>query len=86
MRLIDADALENESIPFETRGGGRFIALGSVRSVPTIDPENLRPKGAWIEADDGDGVVCSFCAEDFCTIIHETDRFNFCPNCGADMR
>lgn len=52
MRLIDADALENESIPFETHGGGRFIALGSVRSAPTIDPESLRKKGVWISVED----------------------------------
>ena len=37
MRLIDADALEKTAIPFETHGGGRFIALGSIRTAPTID-------------------------------------------------
>ena len=37
MRLIDADELEEKSLPFETHGGGRFIALGSIRTAPTID-------------------------------------------------
>ena len=37
MRLIDADALEKTGIPFETHGGARFIALGSVRTAPAID-------------------------------------------------
>ena len=41
--------------------------------------------GRWEEADDGDGVVCSICKDDFCSIIHETDRFKYCPNCGARM-
>ena len=41
--------------------------------------------GVWEEADDGDGVVCSVCREDFCTIIHETERFKYCPNCGVKM-
>jgi hypothetical protein len=37
-------------------------------------------------ADDGDGVVCSECGEDFCNIYLEVDRFKYCPNCGAYMR
>ena len=37
MRLIDADALESKGIKFETYGGATFIALGSVRTAPTID-------------------------------------------------
>lgn len=41
--------------------------------------------GRWEEASDGDGVVCSVCGEDFCNIYLETDRFNYCPNCGAKM-
>lgn len=41
--------------------------------------------GRWEEADDGDGVVCSLCGTDFCTIIHDTDNFLYCPNCGAKM-
>ena len=65
---------------------GLAAAADELSKLPTIDPESLRPKGKWIEAEDGDGVICSVCREDFCTIIHETDRFNFCPNCGADLR
>ena len=42
--------------------------------------------GKWEDADDGDGVVCSVCGEDFCTLYLKTERFYFCPNCGADMR
>jgi hypothetical protein len=41
--------------------------------------------GKWEEADDGDGVVCSICREDFCNIYLEVDRFKYCPNCGAKM-
>ena len=39
----------------------------------------------WELADDGDGVVCSNCREDFCNIYLEVDRFKYCPNCGAKM-
>ena len=41
--------------------------------------------GRWEKSEDGDGAVCSHCKEDFCNIIHETDRFKRCPNCGARM-
>ena len=46
----------------------------------------VREKGTWKDADDGDGIVCPVCKEDFCVLIYETERFNFCPHCGADMR
>ena len=41
--------------------------------------------GQWEEASDGDGIVCPFCRTDFCTIIYDTEYFNYCPNCGAKM-
>ena len=41
--------------------------------------------GRWEEASDGDGIVCPFCRTDFCTIIYDTEYFNYCPNCGAQM-
>ena len=41
--------------------------------------------GRWEEASDGDGIVCSECREDFCTLIYETGKFNYCPNCGSKM-
>lgn len=42
--------------------------------------------GTWLEADDGDGVVCSVCRTDFCTLIFETDSFIYCPHCGAKLK
>ena len=50
-----------------------------------------RKKGRWIETDDGwDGVYyeCSCCKEAF-TLIDGTptdNLYNYCPNCGAEMR
>lgn len=40
---------------------------------------------SWKIAEDGDGIVCPHCGEDFCVMINETDRFNFCPNCGKEV-
>ena len=56
--------------------------------------ENARPKGEWIADtnhcydDDEDTFECSICKEPF-TLICGTPKdnlYNFCPNCGADMR
>ena len=43
-------------------------------------------KGEWIADDDGDGMHCSVCKTDFCYSVCGFVDFNFCPNCGADMR
>ena len=65
----------------------KTLAKAMLESLPSAQPK----KGKWIETDDGwDGVYykCSYCKEAF-TLIDGTpmDNFyNYCPNCGADMR
>lgn len=59
-------------------------SAGLIAGQPAADVAPV-VHGVWEEADDGDGVVCSVCREDFCTIYLETERFNYCPNCGARM-
>lgn len=99
MRLIDADALckrlmavceiaDKSAHNKYTRGicFGSKNALGIVEEAPTIDPESLRPQAEWVDAEDGDGIVCPACGEDFCVLTNETERFKFCPNCGAKMK
>lgn len=99
MRLIDADLcrdlfdeefkktrkliLDGET-HLDNLAEGFLEADHVIRGMPTID---VAPAvhGRWNIASDGDGVVCSVCSEDFCTLIHETERFKFCPNCGAKM-
>lgn len=53
----------------------------AVRNVPSAD---VRPvvRGKWTQGGDG----CEYCSE--CKYCMELDgyTFNFCPNCGADMR
>ena len=58
--------------------------LQSISDIPTADVAPVR-HGRWEEASDGDGIVCPFCRTDFCTIIYDTEYFNYCPNCGAKM-
>ena len=55
-----------------------------IEDMPTADVAPVR-HGRWEEASDGDGIVCPFCRTDFCTIIYDTEYFNYCPNCGAKM-
>ena len=60
-------------------------AMLMLSDLPAADVAEVR-RGCWEEASDGDGVVCSECGTDFCTMIHETEKFRFCPNCGALMK
>ena len=55
-----------------------------IEDMPAADVAPVR-HGRWEEASDGDGIVCPFCRTDFCTIIYDTEYFNYCPNCGAKM-
>lgn len=50
----------------------------------TINPEDLRPKGKWIEKPYllGTSRFCSLCGENY-GMPHGI--YNYCPNCGARM-
>ena len=61
-----------------------FNVKFDIESFPNADVAPVR-HGQWEEASDGDGIVCPFCRTDFCTIIYDTECFNYCPNCGAKM-
>ena len=61
--------------------------------LPLMDLRE-RPKGEWIADtshcydEDEDTFECSVCKEPFTLICGtpEDNLYNFCPNCGADMR
>ena len=67
------------------RYGATDDAMALIDTIPAADVAPVR-HGCWEEASDRDGVVCSECGTDFCTMIHETEKFRFCPNCGALMQ
>ena len=98
MRFIDADELMKSMYhrAFETDGDTmwqsgcwvRYRAIEqTVKDMPTIEPE--RKKGKWhsrfypkIEM-----YVCSECQHEYSYDTETGEReYNFCPNCGADMR
>lgn len=108
MRLIDANELMGRIIeccralvtPDKTLGFfGLFVKdiQQIIDDTPTINPEDCRPSGWWIETNwaeyDGHGEVityydvkalkCSKCCH--CFKEELLWRKNYCPNCGARM-
>ena len=84
MRLIDADELVFDYRglvyinPYDFQGIAKYFAKQIAR-MPTIEPK----KGRWIDKSNGiEGAwnYCSVCGE------QAIDLYDFCPNCGADMR
>ena len=84
-RLIDADALSKklcETTIFIKEGK---VFQSMINDAPTVQAD--RPHGEWEVCEDGDGIygVCSICGCD-ADFSHYGVPFDFCPNCGADMR
>ena len=87
MRLIDADALgigkaKRDVFENPAYADGWNSAIEIIDHAPTIDPEELRPKGRWIH-DINNLYGCSECLERE-TMPHKKLK-NYCPNCGAKM-
>lgn len=76
---IDCFAITEDGALILIDDCGRMAYCPAGRFAPTIDPEELRPKGRWIEFD-GEVFDCSVCHE-----IHVAYPYNYCPNCGAKM-
>jgi hypothetical protein len=86
-RYIDADLLQEDFK--EDHGGKRSLMIDT---QPTADVrENVR--GEWLSKNLDNfrkyEVICSVCGARFIGNYDAYDEpydFNFCPNCGADMR
>ena len=60
-------------------------ATFAIKQLPPIQPK----RGRWLSADAIFGGVpfyCSECGENTRDTVMGKPRWNFCPNCGADMR
>ena len=76
MRLIDADALRKK-----IRENLDDLDIGSIFGLLDLAPTvEERPHGEWIADHENYLCYCSICED------KHTYPFNFCPNCGADMR
>lgn len=83
MRAIDADELKT-AFPICDNSKPVFVAcvLATINHMPTIEPE--RKRGKWKKVYEGNGLryECDKCGERYPNAY----GYNFCPNCGADMR
>lgn len=58
-------------------------ALDLLNSLPSAQPERMR--GTWIDYVNSH-CECSVCHTEWSYFQNETECFEFCPHCGADMR
>lgn len=91
MRYIDADKLKDKLDNSGYCTNNWLDVRGVIDAQPTADVrENVR--GEWISHDLENGEksidkdCCSVCGERFREIAMTGCEWNFCPNCGADMR
>ena len=89
MRLIDVDALavQIRDKVFHDFTDEFWGVMQCIGDAPTIEP--MRKRGKWISADAIFGGVpfyCSECGENTRDTVMGKPRWNYCPNCGADMR
>lgn len=90
MRLIDGDRLLSErmkSMYYHLPNGDIAIPIIDIENAPAIEPEQKKGKWVPISTSDGKhhewcGYQCSICGERTPRLM----QYNFCPNCGADMR
>lgn len=69
------------------------VRVSDIESIPAADVRPVK-RGErvaypecmnYINAYAADHIVCSACKECFSIMDNDCERFNFCPNCGADM-
>lgn len=62
------------------------VPVEYLEQLPPAQPERI--KGRWISADaifGGEPFYCSKCGENTRDTVMGKPRWNFCPNCGAEM-
>ena len=88
MRAIDADRLLSERMKskyYHLPNGDIAIPIIDIENAPTIEPERKTGRWEMLQIQINPPVYKLYCSE--CN--YENGRhyqYNFCPNCGADMR
>ena len=88
-RLIDADELKAVYVPsdiegFETMMVPVEVVIQNIDDMPTVDAVPVR-HGRWVMME---GELAFWDERSECSkkILHRTPYYDFCPNCGANMR
>ena len=58
--------------------------MSDLRNIPTADVVE-RKRGKWIEYVNSH-CECPFCHKEWSFFENVTEWFNYCPNCGAEMK
>lgn len=92
--LIRRQAVIDLFKKYQPRMATSVIEFGNaLKELPTVEAEPVR-HGHWIEyplslvfekAYSKDHIVCSCCEEAFNVFDNDTERFDYCPHCGAKM-
>lgn len=90
--LIDRQAAIDGKICIQRSNGVEIyddyaVPVEYLEQLPPAQPERI--KGRWISADaifGGEPFYCSECGENTRDTVMGKPRWNFCPNCGVDMR
>ena len=78
-RMDDPVLNENGHVPLP-------VIRQNVMDIPAADVAPVR-HGRWeMNSDRPDNIICTNCDAGFDVWKHEAKDFNYCPNCGADMR
>lgn len=98
-KYIDREALVDwlKRIPLKDLSDGRGLCRvifeddfkRAIKKIPKgiiVDVSPVR-HGRWeMNSDRPDNIICTNCDAGFDVWKHEAKDFNYCPNCGADMR
>ena len=89
-RYIDAeillDAMRHITLGETDVARSEMKIVHYICHMPHIDDVRENVRGEWLSGDCM-GASCSKCGEYFSfRTFSEVHNFNFCPNCGADMR
>lgn len=65
----------------------QMVAKNIKRAIKKMPSDKMveRKRGKWIEGNGVDYVRCGCCHKNY-DWVSQAQYYNFCPNCGADMR
>ena len=78
LEIIDNASTVDTTCPHCDSGYAQGLSDGYLKG------KEERPQGKWITQNDFDGFTYWKCSE--CNKENDFIKFNYCPNCGADMR